>query len=62
MLKPSRRSIGTLIIILKNIAVKEDKMYTRDGRYIDPQHVWEVDKDGFVVSSFRFVIFDFNNK
>jgi hypothetical protein len=35
-------------------------MYTRDGRYIDPKNVWEVDKDGYVVSSFRLVIMDFS--
>jgi hypothetical protein len=35
-------------------------MYTRDGRYIAPKHVWEVDKEGYVVSSFRYVILDFS--
>jgi hypothetical protein len=37
------------------------RMYTRDGKYIDPQAVWEVDKDGYVVASFRWIIFDFKN-
>jgi hypothetical protein len=35
-------------------------MHTRNGKYIEPKHVWEVDKDGYVISSFRFVIIDFS--
>ena len=35
-------------------------LYTRDGKKIPFDKVWELDEDGYVISSFRMTILDFS--
>lgn len=51
--------------MVKDIRCKEVKYskdgycLTVDGQKIDPDRVWEINKEGYVVSSFRMVILEF---
>lgn len=41
--------------------IDKNKIYfTRDGRMVNGENVWELNKDGFVVASIRMTIIDFS--